>query len=526
MTKAGQPARSAGLLLGGPRSHSGGIDQDRPGGVRAFGDLSALSKELRSGILSVKTSKGSEDDAIRVVLGGGRPLAQTIDEFVGRLRKHVVHAEPLKYEFDERAGGTVQLLGADGLDKDPAVENVSGLRVLLADEDATRADAIAQAFRAHQAMVLVTEFDPADARFARLRQADPAILLIDDASLRGAGYKLVRKLRRDTRLRWTSLLVVRWDEIWSDADGAARIARTLGTLAALAEPEQTLRQRAEMGATFDTRLEITGPARLLRALAVADKALRLTVLNPRIQVRVDLSDKLIAGARAQLQETGEVLEGAVALSAMMVLSSGRVHVERIPEAEMVNLMSPVDVALGLADSESSPILPSVPPAESVRPDAWSMPPGASVSPPKTNPLIWALLAAVSVLVGIGVAVFVVWSEKPKRAATVATALPTAAPPPAPVAALPASAAAPAPVASAPAPAAEASASAAPAEAPAPAPSAEPPTTTVAGEITTKAPSCEEIVGPSYSLLGSDQPTRAMTELHYARRALMIGRLRR
>jgi hypothetical protein len=46
--------------------------------------VQALSKELRSGILSIKGPKGSEDDTIRVLLGGGRPLAQTIDEFVSR----------------------------------------------------------------------------------------------------------------------------------------------------------------------------------------------------------------------------------------------------------------------------------------------------------------------------------------------------------------------------------------------------------------------------------------------------------
>src|SRR5262252_10049302 len=111
--------------------------------------VQALSKELRSGILSIKGPKGSEDDTVRVVLGGGRPLAQTIDEFVSRLQKHVLHAERLEYEFDERAGGTVQLLGAEGLDSATTGDDVSGLRILLADEDAARADAIAHALRAH-----------------------------------------------------------------------------------------------------------------------------------------------------------------------------------------------------------------------------------------------------------------------------------------------------------------------------------------------------------------------------------------
>src|SRR5204863_5399668 len=138
-----------------------------------------------------KGPKGSEGDTIRVVLGGGRPLAQTIDEFVSRLRKHVVHAERLEYEFDDRAGGTIQLLGADGLDMSGAADEVAGLRILLADQDAVRADAVAQALRSHQATVVVTDFDPPEQRFQRLRQLDPAILLIDESSLRGDGFRLV-----------------------------------------------------------------------------------------------------------------------------------------------------------------------------------------------------------------------------------------------------------------------------------------------------------------------------------------------
>src|SRR6478752_6849349 len=43
--------------------------------------VGALSKELRSGILSVHTGKGGKgsDDAVRLVLGSGRPLAAFID---------------------------------------------------------------------------------------------------------------------------------------------------------------------------------------------------------------------------------------------------------------------------------------------------------------------------------------------------------------------------------------------------------------------------------------------------------------
>src|SRR5262249_34692565 len=150
-------------------------------------------------------------------------------------------------------------------------------------------------------------------------------------------------------------------------EGAAQINRTLGTLATLAEPEHALKERIELGTSFDTRLEVTGPARLIRALAASTKPLRAVVHNPRLQIRLETSDLLVAGVRAQARDGSEPLDGSTALSAFLVLGSGRVHIERIGEAELVNVMSPIDVALNLADSEASPIQPSLPAPESMSP---------------------------------------------------------------------------------------------------------------------------------------------------------------
>ncbi|MBM4364011.1 MAG: tetratricopeptide repeat protein, partial [Deltaproteobacteria bacterium] len=47
---------------------------------------------------------------------------------------------------------------------------------------------------------------------------------------------------------------------------------------------------------------------------------------------------------------------------------------------------------------------------------------------------------------------------------------------------------------------------------------------VAGERNVEAPTCEAIVGPSFALLGSDQPERARSEVKGARRSLMLGRV--
>jgi tetratricopeptide (TPR) repeat protein/DNA-binding response OmpR family regulator len=335
--------------------------------------VGALSKELRNGILTVTSGKSTEKDAVRLVLGSGRPLAHFIDDFVSRVRKHVVLAEPLRYEFDERASGTVQLLGGDVADVEAGAAEIAGLRLALADDDAARADSVAQELRQHGASVAVSNLNPSTIRFTRLRQVDPAVLLIGESHLQGQGYELVRRMRHDTRLRWASLLVVRWDELWVDEALVPAVARLKGTLAALAEPERAIRERAESSASFDTRIEVTGAARCLRALASVSHPVRATFYNPRVRVEVDVSEGLIVGATGEtLDHPSRRLEGPAALAALLVLSSGRVHVARVDQPASANIMSTVDVALDLADAERPPLSPSLPAprgATSSAPDA-------------------------------------------------------------------------------------------------------------------------------------------------------------
>ncbi|MES1175344.1 MAG: hypothetical protein ABUL62_13570 [Myxococcales bacterium] len=337
--------------------------------------VGALSKELRSGILSVHTGD-KDEDAVRLVLGSGRPLAAFIDDFVRQVKSHVVHAEPLRYEFAEHAGGTVTLLDPRAPTDEPERVSVKGIRVALADDDTGRADTVAQELRSRGVSVVVTDLAPTDLRFAKLRQVDPEVLLIGESQVKGAGYELLRRMRRDTRLRWASLLVVRWDEIWSDALSVPALDRLETALAALSEADRTLQAWAETGESFDARLEITGPARCLRALSTTPRPLRVTVNNPRITVSIDVSDGLVVGAAGESRiDPSQHWDGALALSAFMVLSSGRVHITPVLQPAVTNVMATVDVALNMADSEPSPITPSMPAvaAASMRPPPGELP---------------------------------------------------------------------------------------------------------------------------------------------------------
>lgn len=329
--------------------------------------LETLGSELRSGILSL--AKPSGGGSVRLVLGGGKPLAALIEEFVERAREHVQSAEPLRYEFDARAGGTIQLLDSAASDG-PASDAVTstevrlrGLRIVLADGNAARAEAVAHELRRHGADVIVTDLCPSEARFTQIRHSDPSVLLLGEEHLQSeTGYELVRRMRTDTRLRWASLLVVRWSELWQDERTAA-VERLASALSGLAEPENTLVAQAEELARFDTRLETVGPARTLRSLAAAARGLRVTVTNPRLQAEFDIAEGLLVGALGRTLAVPErTLEGVEAIAALLQLSSGRVQVDRVPHPARANVMTAVEMALGLADGEPPPIQPSLPAA--------------------------------------------------------------------------------------------------------------------------------------------------------------------
>ena len=353
--------------------------------------VTALGSELRSGILSVHGGDASQDP-VRLVLGSGRPLAAFIDDFVTRVRRHVVHAEPLKYEFDDRAGGTVKLLDPTEIDFEQiAADGMKGLRVALADDDSVRADSVAQELRSRGATVVVTDLNPSEARFARLRQVDPEVLIAGEQHLQGHGYELLRRMRKDTRLRWASLLVVRWEEVWSDTLSVPALDRLESALATLAEADSSVIELGQLGEPFDTRLEITGPARLLRALVTTPHAVRLTINNPRLAVSIDVSEGLIVGASAHVpQDPSVTYDGALALAGLLVLSSGRVHVDPVQQPAVTNVMSTIDVALNMAESEKAPIAPSIP-----MPHSPSLPPTPqrSLAPPVPDELSGAEMAA-------------------------------------------------------------------------------------------------------------------------------------
>ena len=314
--------------------------------------LGALSQELRAQLIS-DSEAGS--GPVRLVLGGGKPLAIALREFVGRLKRHVVSATPLPVPDVPPPAAT-----------EPAPESrlrppgdIAGLRAIVADEDAGRADVVAQALRERGAEVLVTNFSPSADRLARLRRLDPSVLLAGDDGIPGRGLALLRAVRDDYRLRWASLIVLRWEEVWPNESEEPAVEAVLGTLTQLTELEHSAVQRARAGLSFHLQLESIGPIRLLRALEQCVDPLCVSVHNARLEVEVDLADGEIERVVARPVAGGAELTGVPALSALSVLHSGRVEVDPRERGAPQEPLGSVRTLLGKLDQQRPPVPPSM-----------------------------------------------------------------------------------------------------------------------------------------------------------------------
>jgi DNA-binding response OmpR family regulator len=369
--------------------------------LRDFTD--ALSHRLRTRLLDQAPT--GADKEVRLVFGGGRPLARLVDDFVQQLEHHVVHAESLAPGREIVLGPDRDLLNEAELEMGDL--SLAGMRVALADDDAARADVVAQDLRVRGATVLVTDLTPNESRFDRLRRLHPNVLVVGEEHLRGTGYGLVRRAHSDARLRWTTLLVVEWEQVCPDPGQPFALDQLAARLVAMMGAEQELRRRVLEGKAFDTRLEITGPARLLYALTDSPIPLRVTVQTTRARVELDVSDNLIVGASAsRIPSVDERLEGPAALAALLTLSGGRVRLTPVGRPAAANIMAAVDMALDLADKEleagrvrsfsvrPEPRLPSIAPvpAQAAPPEAASTLLEAVSAPPEAAS---ALLEAVS-----------------------------------------------------------------------------------------------------------------------------------
>ena len=316
-----------------------------------------VSQQLRSGILSVERTDGSKDDApIRLVLGPGERVASALDQFVDHLKALIAEAEPLQYELFETAGGRLRLLD-DIAGAGAGLEVFDGLRVLVMDDDPGRADGLAAALREQGALVAVTDLSVRG--LERAHRIDPTVVFLDATAIEGRGFEAIRSMRRDPRLRWASLLVLDWEEVWIPTAASPDLESLADKVEPIIAADAELTARAATNEAFDTRLELTGPSRLLRALVGVPGTRHLTVRSADTMLELDLADGLVVSASGKTKE-GRI-DGLDALSRMASLASARVHVETRMHPREANVMMPVDEALDGVTPKLLSIAPSSPP---------------------------------------------------------------------------------------------------------------------------------------------------------------------
>jgi len=309
--------------------------------------LDLVSDETKTGILSVRSANGVLN-GMPFVIETERSSAHQTQQVLDRLREAVADDEPLEYEFHETTGGRLSTLPSAAPPRNVDLQALYGSRVVVLDSNELRAEKLATVLSARGVQIAAADFSTAV--IPRIREVDPQVVVLDSSAVGGQGVEFVRAMRKDPQLRWASMLVVRWEDFWptSESDAEPDLPQLASRLLPMIDQDAEQARRAENEVDFDTRLELIGPGRLLRALGSVPGVRRVSISGTRRNVDVDIADNSIVGAYATLDEgTKQTLQGIPALLALWGLNAGRVSVREQDLPSVANIMMPVDEALGV-----------------------------------------------------------------------------------------------------------------------------------------------------------------------------------
>jgi CheY-like chemotaxis protein len=325
---------------------AGSIDEENLQDV-----VELVSNDMKTGILSIRSPKGVLD-GMPVVIETERASAHNMELILDRLRDAMAKSEPLEYEFHETSGGRLSVLPAPTEDAEVDLGRLHGARVVVLDSDELRAEKLAHVLLDRGVQIAAADFSAAV--IPRIREVDPQVVVLDSSAVGGKGLDFVRAMRKDPQLRWASMLVVRWEDFWptSASDAAPDLQQLTGRILPLIDQDAEIAKRVEDEVDFDTRLELIGPGRLLRALGSAAGVRHVSINGHKRSIEVDIADNSIVGAYATLHEgTTQSLQGIPALLALWGLNSGRVSVREQDLPSVANIMMPVDEALGVVSHQ-------------------------------------------------------------------------------------------------------------------------------------------------------------------------------
>lgn len=363
-----------------PGLMSGEINEDNLQDV-----VGLVSNDMKTGILSIRSPKGVLE-GMPMVVETERSSAHNMELILDRLREAMEASQPLQYEFHETSGGRLSTLPMATEPEDIDLSRLENTRVVILDSDELRAEKLAHVLHARGVQIAAADFSPAV--LPRIREVDPQVVVLDSGAVGGQGLDFVRAMRKDPQLRWSSMLVVRWQDFWpnSASDAEPDLAQLAARILPMIEQDREMVRRVEDEVDFDTRLELIGPGRLLRALGSVPGVRHLSIGGHKRSIEIDIADNSIVGAYATLHEgTKQSVQGMPALLALWGLNSGRVSVREQDLPSVANIMMPVDEALGLvshqlgfADDRSGIEVDAatIPPAEPEVEELATVPPGA------------------------------------------------------------------------------------------------------------------------------------------------------
>ena len=344
-----------------------------------------VSDDMKTGILSIRSPKGVLE-GMPVVVETERASAHNMELILDRLRDAMTESEPLEYEFHETSGGRLSALPAAAEPDYVDVTQLRGARVVILDSEELRAEKLADVLSGRGVRIAAADFSTAV--IPRIREIDPQVVVLDSTAVGGEGIAFVRAMRRDPQLRWASMLVVRWEDFWptSASDAEPDLEQLASRILPMIDQDAEIARRAEDEVDFDTRLELVGPGRLLRALGSAPGVRHVAFTGHKRNIEVDIADNSVIGAYATIREgTTQSLQGMPALLALWGLNSARVSVREQDFPSVANIMMPVDEALGVvshqlgfADGNGGieVTAETVPPEEPGVDEHATMPPGA------------------------------------------------------------------------------------------------------------------------------------------------------
>lgn len=149
----------------------------------------------------------------------------------------------------------------------PTKTKIRGIRIFIVDDDPFRVDALAMDLRTLGAEVAVG--DRSAGGYRQAARFIPDAVISDLVRPGEEGFRFIQSLRRHPLLRWSSVMLIRWWEETGVGEGQVALDPVLDQLEELLAPVRIIEERIVAKSSLGDRLEMTGPASLLRILSNA-----------------------------------------------------------------------------------------------------------------------------------------------------------------------------------------------------------------------------------------------------------------